>query len=343
MVSKSKPGGGSDSGRSPLMLSVIGAINWDISIFEERFARAGEEVPVKRLEEFSGGKGANVAVASARVLGRGRAAYIGALGDDEIRELQLAALAAEGVVVDGVVEVRGCQSGRAYILIDAQGRKTIHTHFGANERITPRHLREGGCADVISRTGTMIVMDPPTPVALAAARAASKSGAKVIYSPGVRTQEGVKTLETVMEISDFLVVDRIELMNLYKGHDEEEVLGIVNDRHPQMTVVATLGSSGCIVARGGSVSRVAGVEVSSLGRKVVNTTGCGDAFLGVFASYLLMGRSPLESASWANLAGALKATRLETRGSPSRKELERSMRLVETGRLGAFGLRNGSS
>lgn len=325
------------------MLSVIGAINWDISIFEERFARSGEEVPVSRLEEFSGGKGANVAVASARVLGKGRAACIGALGDDAIRERQLSELAAEGVVVDGVVEVRGCQSGRAYILIDAQGHKTIHTHFGANARITPRHIRGGGCAEVISRTGTMIVMDPPTPVALVAARAASKGGARVIYSPGVRTQEGVKTLEMIMGLTDFLVVDRIELMNLYKARDEEEVLGIVNERHPHMTVVATLGSSGCIVARGGSVSRVAGVEVSTLGKKVVNTTGCGDAFLGVFASYLLMGHSPLESAAWANLAGALKATRLETRGSPTRRELERSMRLVDAGKLDAFGLRDGNS
>ena len=298
------------------MLSVIGAINWDISIFEERFARTGEEVPVSRMEEFSGGKGANVAVASARVLGKGRAACIGALGDDAIKERQLAELSAEGVVVEGVVEVKGCQSGRAYILIDAQGHKTIHTHFGANARITPRHIREGGCAEVISRTGTMIVMDPPTPVALAAARAAGKSGARVIYSPGVRTQEGVKTLEAIMGLTDYLVVDRIELMNLYRAHDEEEVLGIVNDRHPRMTVVATLGSSGCIVARGGSVSRVAGVEVSALGRKVVNTTGCGDAFLGVFASYLLMGHSPLESAAWANLAGCDEGDQAGDQGQP---------------------------
>src|ERR1700722_17495987 len=109
------------------MLSVIGAINWDISIFEERFARTGEEVPVSRMEEFSGGKGANVAVASARVLGKGRGACIrgaGGGGDKEVRARQPAQLAAEGGVGEGVVEVKGCQSGRAYILIDAQGHKT---------------------------------------------------------------------------------------------------------------------------------------------------------------------------------------------------------------------------
>ncbi len=221
------------------MLSVIGAINWDISIFEDRFARSGEEVPVRRVEEFSGGKAANVAVAAARILGSGRVACIGALGDDQIAKAQIAELVSEGVTVEGIVEVKGRQSGRAYILVDAEGRKTIHTHFGANAEITSGDIRERGCAKVISKTGAMVVMDPPTPVALAAAEAARSHGAKVIYSPGVRTQEGVKTLDAILRISDFLVVDRIELMNLDRAADEEKVLGIVNKKHPRVTVVAT--------------------------------------------------------------------------------------------------------
>ena len=312
------------------MLSVIGAINWDVSIFEDRFARSGEEVPVRRVEEFSGGKAANVAVAAARVLGIGRAACVGALGEDEIGRAQLAELVSEGVVVEGIVEVKGAQSGRAYILVDAEGRKTIHTHFGANAKITPGDIHERGCAKVISRTGVMVIMDPPTPVARAAAEAARSAGARVIYSPGVRTQEGVKTLDSIMNITDFLVVDRIELMNLYRAGDEEEVLDIVSKKHPEVTVVATVGSGGCLVSEAGVVTRVSGVDLSKLGRKVLNTTGCGDAFLGVFASYLMMGKSPLKAARWGNLAGALKATRLETRGSPRRRELERVMMTLDT-------------
>jgi ribokinase len=180
-------------------------------------------------------------------------------------------------------------------------------------------------------------------VALAVAEAASGNGAKLIYSPGVRTQEGVRTLEKIMSITDFLVVDRIELMNLYEADDEEEVLKVVNERHPRMTVVATLGSGGCSVARDGLITRVPGVDISSLGKKVVNTTGCGDAFLGVFASYLHTGCSPLESAVWANLAGALKATRLETRGSPTRNNLEIRMRQLGRIKPGLLGVRKGRS
>ncbi len=311
--------------RQPL-LSVIGAINWDISIFEERFAKPGEEVRVSNVEEFSGGKGANAAVAAARVLGRGRVACLGALGDDAIRLNQLAELEAEGVVLGGIVKVEGCQSGRAYVLVDSEGRKTIHTHFGANTRITPGDIRKGGCARLIGRTGMMVVMDPPTEVAHAAAEAAKSAGARVIYSPGVRTQEGTKALKKVLRSTDFLVVDRIELMNLYAADDEEEALRRARKNLPGKTVVVTLGSGGCIIAEGNSVTKIPGVSVSSLGKKVLNTTGCGDAFLGVFASYLAMGRGSLESARWANLAGALKATRLETRGSPTRSELELAAR-----------------
>jgi ribokinase len=87
------------------------------------------------------------------------------------------------------------------------------------------------------------------------------------------------------------------------------------------------------------VGRASGFDASELGGTVVNTTGCGDAFLGVFASCLMMGRRPLESANWANLAGAIKATKVETRGSPAKRELESVMKRVDKSRRSALGFR----
>ncbi|MDV3278621.1 MAG: PfkB family carbohydrate kinase [Nitrososphaerales archaeon] len=320
------------------LLTVVGAVNWDISVFEERFARPGEEVPVRQVEEFSGGKGANVAVACARILGRGRVAFIGALGDDDISGRQVSALKEEGVITDGLVWVRGSRSGRAYILVDGNGRKTIHTHFGANERITPQHLAGGGVADVLSRTTMLIVMDPPVPTALAAARAARGRGAKILYSPGVRTREGIRALEKVVQLSDYTVVDTHELRNLYQRRDEEVALERFRESHPKLTIVATLGERGCMVARDEITSNVSGVDLSLLGKRAVNSTGSGDAFLGVFASYVLMGTNALDAVNWANLAGALKATKYETRGSPTRGELESSMAKLERIRRSRLGL-----
>ena len=139
----------------------------------------------------------------------------------------------------------------------------------------------------------------------------------------------MKTLEAILRMTDYLVVDRIELMNLHEASDEKGALDGIMKAYRGLTVVATLGSAGCMVAQNDSVEALGGVEAALLGKKVLNTTGCGDAFLGVFASYVMMGHGPLESAGWGNLAGAIKATRLETRGSPTRDELERAMRKIK--------------
>ncbi len=325
-------------GKDGRLLTVIGAINWDISIFEERFARPGEEMTVQRVEELPGGKGANVAVAAARILGRGRVAMLGGLGTDDIAKRQRKELRQEGVDPSGVVTIAGSRSGRAYVLIDSDGRKTIHTHFGANGRVSPGHLRTRLVQEIISRTSTMIVMDPTTETGLAAAKAAKARGATVVYSPGVRSQEGLRAIEALVRLSDYLVLDRLEVRNLSSAGDEEGALERLRADFPEVTIVATLGARGCIVARDGTVTQVGGVDAGALGKKVVNTTGCGDAFLGVFSSYLMSGHGVLEAANWANLAGAIKATKLETRGSPPRGELAAEMRKLERLRLQRLGL-----
>ncbi|MDA4121519.1 MAG: carbohydrate kinase family protein [Thaumarchaeota archaeon] len=307
----------------------MGAINWDISIFEERFARPGEEVPVRLVEEYSGGKGANVAVAAARIMGPGRVALIAALGDDEVSGMQVGGLKAEGVSADGVAILKGRRSGKAYIVIDGEGRKTIHTHFGANEELQPGHLLGRRASEVLAKSSMVVVMDCPIGVASQAETLSAQYGARLLYSPGVRSREGLRTLEKVIRAAHTLVVDSNELKNLCRTGDVPFALAKLRKRFPDVTVVATLGQRGCVVAKGGVTTRVEGVSLPKLGLRAVNSTGSGDAFLGVFASYVLMGRSPIEAVGWANLAGALKATRYETRGSPTRKELESRLRTLE--------------
>jgi ribokinase len=310
----------------PGLLTVIGNINWDVSIFEDSFAGLGEEVPVNEVEEFSGGKGANVAVAAARLLGPGRVAFIGALGTDEVASLQVRELKKERILTTGVVMIEGTRSGRAYVLVNREGKKSIHTHFGANALIRPHHLDTAGPAEVLSRTSMLVVMDAPTEVALAATRKAHESGARVIYSPGVRTREGREALSAVLENADVLVLDKGELARLSRKTDAVQAAEFLQRQKPGMTVVATSGKGGCLVVSGTRTTRLAGVSLSLLGMKAVNSTGSGDSFLGVLASYLDGGASVVDAAKWANLAGALKATKYETRGSPTRFELETAMK-----------------
>ena len=308
------------------LLTVMGAINWDVSIFEDSFAGLGEEVPIRDVEEFSGGKGANVAVAAARMLGRGKAAFIGALGTDEVAKRQVRELRREGVVTGGVVTVEGARSGRAYVLVNREGRKSIHTHFGANALLSATHLEGSGPSGVLSRTTMLVVMDTPTEVALAAVRRSKSLGARVIYSPGVRVREKKEALAGVIADVDFLVLDKAELVRISGRTDVVQASEFLQRSSPGLIVVATHGKGGCVVVSGRSTTRLSGVDLSLLGMKAVNSTGSGDSFLGVLASCLTWGYSTADAAKWANLAGALKATRYETRGSPTKAVLLATMK-----------------
>lgn len=307
----------------------MGNINWDVSIFEDSFAGLGEEVAVRDVEEFSGGKGANVAVAAARLLGRGRAAIVGAVGSDDVGRRQIRELRKEGVVTSGIVTIDGSRSGRAYILVNREGKKSIHSHRGANALIRPSHLEMAGPTKVLSQTSVLVVMDTPMDVAIAAVRKSRSSGARIIYSPGTRAREKGEALTELIRTAEFLVLDRSELRRLSGESDVVRASMALRRGSPSLTVIATSGKGGCVVASDSGAARLGGVELSSLGMKAVNSTGSGDAFLGVLVGYLSTGSSAVEAARWANLAGALKAARYETRGSPTRTELEKTMKRVK--------------
>jgi ribokinase len=306
-------------------LAVLGAINWDTTVFEQKFAAPGEEVPVRSVEETPGGKGANAAVAAARILGPDRVSIIGALGDDETSSKLRDSLRAEGVLDDSVISVSRTPSGRAYIVVDGSGSKTIHTLFGANEKLSSKHLFTPRAKKALSTARTVLIMDVPVPVALIAARMAKEAGASVVYSPGVRSAQGVRPLESVLRFADVLVVDRSELSHLTGPVDPVKAASKLQRKFPGLSVVATLGPLGCAVVLRNSRTIVPGIDLRDLDLKAVNSTGSGDAFLGAFVSYRILGRGQVEAARLGNLAGALKATKSETRGSPTRNELERAM------------------
>lgn len=311
-------------GARPL-LTVIGAINWDTTLFVERAAAPGEEVPVAKVEEGPGGKGGNVATAAARLVGRGRVAFVGAVGDDRPGTSLRDSLDSEGVLTGGLATLKGSPSGSARIVVDRSGGKTIYTHFGANDRLRASDLEARGASFALGSSFAVVVMDSPVNAALAAARAAKAAGASLFYSPGVRSKEGVAKLEGILALADTVVVDRIELLNLHGGATPREALAGIMERFPSLTVVATLGPSGSLVGKGGSMAGVRPIHLEDLGLSAVNSTGSGDAFLAAYVCYTRFGYQPEEAAYWGNLAGALKAADARTRGSPTKRSLDSKM------------------
>jgi len=306
-------------------LICCGAINWDINLFMERLPRTGEEVPVHEIQRVSGGTAANVSVAAARILGANRVAFIGALGEDAITEAQIKILKEEGVDPSGILLIPEEESGQAYISISADGANEIHTYFGANLRITGDHMQDKERFDLIKQSKVCVIMDPPIETAEKLAEICKKQGVKVIWDPGVYAEEGIDALLPTLRNVDYFILNHIEYENLLGTSEPKMVAETLTENVPEIKAIIKHGAEGCILCEdeGGTMIQMEAVPLPELGMKVINTVGCGDAFIGGFASALVEGKTHIEALRQASAAGSFKATRIETRGGPTREELER--------------------
>jgi ribokinase len=302
-----------------------GAINWDINLFMDRLPGTGEEVQVKEIQRVSGGTAANVAVAAARILGKDKVAFIGALGKDNIAEEQLKTLEDEGVVQKGVIIVPGEESGQAYISISKDGDNEIHTFFGANLKLTPEHMIDNERLELIKQVKVCVIMDPPINVAKKLAELCKENDIKVIWDPGVYVNDGLESLIPVLQYVDYFILNHHEYEILLGTSDPKKVSEELKRYVKNITTLIKQGSNGCIISESDmkTIIHMDAVPLERLGLEVVNTVGCGDAFIGGFAAGIVQGKNHLEALRQACAAGSYKATRIETRGGPTKKQLEK--------------------
>jgi len=316
-----------------IRICVAGAINWDINLFVERFPEIGEEIPVQKITRIPGGKGANVAVAAARLLGPGETALIGCLGRDSIAEQQIKILEDEGVVASGIKITGDAESGQAYIIIDKNGRNVINTFFGANLQLLPEDLRSSKILNLLMESSIITLIDPPIETIHTAASLTKKRGKTVVWDAGVRSTLGIERLEAILKNIDYLVINEVEVKNLTGETNPLKAWQLLSAVNNNLKLIVKLGERGCSMISSEIIVSVPSIDLENLGLKVVNTVGCGDAFLGVFAASKAEGLDDVEALERANLAGALKATKPETRGSPRKEELERYLRFKTQGRI----------
>ena len=300
---------------------VIGAINWDINFFLKRFPHEGQETIIERITRVAGGKAGNTAVAAARLLKRNQVAIIGGLGKDFIGTEHVKIFESESVVTSGLKICDNAESGQAYITIDHKGANIIYKLPGANALVTPNDLDDPVRRKLISETTVVAIMDPPFETAVKAAEMAKQLNKVVAWDPGVNSELGIKNAGPVLQNLDYLIANEHEAANLTRTRDPVIAAKKLVAANKRLKTVVKLGSKGCILYGEGKKKRLPGLDLRSIGLKPVNTVGCGDAFLGAFAAALSEGRSDLEALKWGNCAGGLKATRLETRGSPTRETL----------------------
>ena len=305
-------------------LVVCGAINWDVSCFVEGLPLPGEEVTVKRITRVSGGTGGNVAVAAARILGAKKVALIGALGEDDIARQQIAALEAEGVISGGIHRIAGEESGQAYILVDQAGQNVIASHLGANARLGLEHLNRARVNRQLEECRGIVLTDPPLEAAEELIDLAKQSGVPVLWDPGILISPNREALQSIAREVEVLFLDEAEASALLGTEELDTSLQRLQELGFRNHIVLKLGAQGAVMVEpaNGLTMEVPALPLRELGLNVINTVGCGDAFVGAFAAYHALGANFQKSLIMASAAAGLNATRPETRGSPERVILE---------------------
>ncbi|MGV9271963.1 ribokinase [Streptomyces griseosporeus] len=279
-------------------LLVVGSANADLVIGVERRPAAGETVLGSDLAVHPGGKGANQAVAAARL--GARTALLARVGDDAYGRLLLDAQRAAGVDTVGVL-VGGAPTGVALITVDPSGDNSIVVSPGANGRLTPEDVRAAGSLFHASRV-VSAQLEIPLETVVEVVRALGPDSRFVLNPSPPRPLP-----QQVLDACDPLIVNEHEARVILGGaavsDRPEDWARLLLAKGPR-SVVVTLGAEGALVASADGVARIAPVAVDA-----VDTTGAGDAFTAALAWRLGTGSPLTEAAGYAARVGALAVTR----------------------------------
>ncbi|GAX90745.1 ribokinase [Effusibacillus lacus] len=294
---------------------VVGSLNMDLVVEAGRAPRMGETVLGDRIHFIPGGKGANQAVAAARL--GAQTVMIGAVGQDAFGEQLVAALQKDGVVTSAVKAVDGVPTGVASILL-AEGDNSIVVVPGANSCCLPEDVDRNE-PFIIQADLVLLQLESPLETVIHAAKLAKHHGKKVILNPAPAQALPMELLCNV----DYITPNRTELSILTGMGAEGEQLEQAMENLLELgieNVITTLGAEGSAFMRSGErLQRVSAYKVP-----VVDTTGAGDAFNAGLAFAIASNRALPEAISFASKVSALAVTKLGAQaGMPTLEEVEK--------------------
>lgn len=280
-------------------VAVIGSINMDMVTSTDHVPAQGETVMGKGFKTVPGGKGANQAVAAARLGADVR--MIGRVGDDAFGELLKQGLQDEGVCVDHVEPVTHCSSGVATILL-SDGDNRIIVTAGANEYVNEAFLST--CEEVIADSDIVLIqLEIPLKAVEYAIALCKKHQVPVILNPAPAQKLSQQTYEN----STWITPNESEQAQLFAN----------TNVHLKEKLIVTQGAAGVMWTENGVEQRIAGHRVMP-----VDTTGAGDTFNGALAVALASGKLMREAVMYANAAAALSVQSFGAQGGmPSKEEV----------------------
>jgi ribokinase len=293
---------------------VVGSLNMDLVVHAPRHPRGGETLLGSGFATYPGGKGANQAVAAARL--GGSVAMIGRVGDDAFGQTLIGGLRASGVDTSLIRVDQQQPTGVALITLNAAGQNTIVVAPGANAALTVGDIANAETAFVRSAV-LLVQLEIPLAVVEAAIKLAVKHRVRVLLNPAPATA----LADDVIAAADFIIPNQSELA-LLTGLQEIGLAIAALHRRGARHVIVTLGEQG---------ARYSGEQgqfsLPAIPIEVVDTTAAGDAFLGALAVALVEDKSIGEAIRWGTAAGALAVSQPGAQSSlPRRGDLERLLR-----------------
>lgn len=289
-------------------IAVVGSNMIDLVTYVVRMPEAGETIAAPRFEMGFGGKGANQAVAAARL--GSQVMMVTRVGDDTFGKSYLENFKAQGIDVRHVSPAKGLSNGVAPIFVDPTGENRILIVQGANTKLSPSDVDRAE-GDLVGCDLILLQLEVPLETVYHTIALASRHGKEVLLNPAPAHPElDVSRLSGLT----FLVPNQTELA-LLSGMptgtvDQNEAAARSLIEKGIRTIVVTLGGDGALLVSASPTRHVPAVKV-----KPVDTTGAGDAFIGSFAHHYAQSHDVLGSLTQAVRYAAHSITRPGTQKS----------------------------
>jgi len=306
------------------MIVIIGSINMDLVLRVPRMPLPGETISGGQFRTIPGGKGANQAVACARLSADSvKVAMVACLGDDAFGAELRAALRKDGIDDSHVTTIPDTASGIASILVDDNGQNSIVLASGANAELSPAHI--DAARGLIEQARIVVLqLESPLPTVIHAIRLAHALGKTVVLNPAPAQALPTELLGHI----DYLVPNEIEAAMLagmpasdirIENDNDERIAAVIGKLRAagSTNVLVTLGEKGVYAALESGSEHFDAQAV-----KAIDTTAAGDTFIGGFVAALAEGRSEADAIALGQRAAAISVARVGAQTSiPTRLEI----------------------
>lgn len=293
---------------------VVGSSNTDMVVKTPRFPEPGETILGGDFFMFPGGKGANQAVAAARM--EGDVSFICCVGDDIFGQNALIGYKKEGINVDRCLLAEGSPSGVALITVNKEGENQIVVASGANKLLSESHILEH--SDLLNGAEIILTqLETPMEVVAQLAKLCKNSDQRFILNPAP-----AQGLTDAILDGLFLITPNETESKLLTGIDvdDEESAVLAGERFFDkgvQNVIITMGSRGAFF-----MNKTEKMLIKPPVVKAVDTTAAGDIFNGTLAVFLAEGLGWRESIEQANKAAAVSVTKMGAQASaPFKSEI----------------------